>query len=358
MKRGTVFVFCLALFCLAALSGCKPQPNADLPPDVLYERGMGVIEDYNDADLAQEFFELALAKEPDHPGAHLGMALIAEAEFEFEVALAHYEIAFQSEEEFGWERRHAAQLYATLGEKEKGEQILTQAYELTGNEIYLETELDENRLDLGSTLVTDLSPLASGEWDYLDEVRLRVPNVEDYTPISDMTHLKRLAIYECSQDDYTFLSGLTQLELLRVSESDITDLSPLSGMTNLTFLDLSYNTDLIHLDGLETLCNLSMLDLMFSSVTSVEPLSACTNLGVLYINSTKVRDLTPLSTLLKLKVLDISYLDLTSNFLPLQNCPIERLYCSGYPENEVMALAVLFPEAAIIQGDQEWGESE
>ena len=127
---------------------------------------------------------------------------------------------------------------------------------------------------------------------------------------------------------------------------------------SLTFLDLSYNTDLIHLDGLETLCNLSTLDLMFSSVTGVEPLSACTNLGVLYINSTKVRDLTPLSTLLKLKVLDISYLDLTSNFLPLQNCPIERLYCSGYPENEVMALAVLFPEAAIIQGDQEWGESE
>ncbi len=127
---------------------------------------------------------------------------------------------------------------------------------------------------------------------------------------------------------------------------------------SLTFLDLSYNTDLIHLDGLETLCNLSTLDLMFSSVTGVEPLSACTNLGVLYINSTKVRDLTPLSTLLKLKVFDISYLDLTSNLLPLQNCPIERLYCSGYPENEVMAMAILFPDAAIMQGDQEWSGSE
>ena len=127
---------------------------------------------------------------------------------------------------------------------------------------------------------------------------------------------------------------------------------------SLTFLDLSYNTDLIHLDGLETLCNLSTLDLMFSSVTGVEPLSACTNLGVLYINSTKVRDLTPLSTLLKLKVFDISYLALTSNLLPLQNCPIERLYCSGYPENEVMAMAILFPDAAIMQGDQEWSGSE
>ena len=127
---------------------------------------------------------------------------------------------------------------------------------------------------------------------------------------------------------------------------------------SLTFLDLSYNTDLIHLGGLETLCNLSTLDLMFSSVTGVEPLSACTNLGVLYINSTKVRDLTPLSTLLKLKVFDISYLDLTSNLLPLQNCPIERLYCSGYPENEVMAMAILFPDAAIMQGDQEWSGSE
>ncbi len=127
---------------------------------------------------------------------------------------------------------------------------------------------------------------------------------------------------------------------------------------SLTFLDLSYNTDLIHLDGLETLCNLSTLDLMFSSVTGVEPLSACTNLGVLYINSTKVRDLTPLSTLLKLKVFDISYLDLTSNLLPLQNRPIERLYCSGYPENEVMAMAILFPDAAIMQGDQEWSGSE
>ena len=129
-------------------------------------------------------------------------------------------------------------------------------------------------------------------------------------------------------------------------------------MTNLTFLDLSYNTDLIHLDGLETLCNLSMLDLMFSSVTSVEPLSTCTNLGALYINNTKVRDLAPLSNLNNLRILNISYLEIPGNFLSLQHCPIERLYCSGYPENEVMALAVLFPEAAIIQGDQEWSESE
>lgn len=360
MKRRLLVGFCMVFLCLAALAGCKPQPSEDLPADALYERGMGVIEDYSDADLARSFFEMALSKQPDHPGAHMGMALVCRAEFDFETALEHYEAAFQNGAEVSTEWARAAQLYASLGEVEKGRQLLERAYERSGDESYLDLELDETLLRLDSRMVTDLSPLASGEWDHLERLVLGVPNVEDYTPVSHLTQLKELELYECSSEDCSFLSGLTQLEVLWVSQSDITDLTALSGLTNLTDLYLRDNEDLIHLDGLETLSNLSTLDLSRSSVTSIEPLRHCGNLTSLDLERTKVRDLGPLSDLRKLKILDISHLELPGDYIiPILHCPIERLECHGFTELAALSFSIAFPEADIyLNGDEVWTREE
>ncbi len=332
MNRKAMLYLWSVIFCLVAvLSGCRPQPNADLPPDVLALRGMDVLEE-GDGQLAREFFELALSKEPDHPGAHAGMAQLAEGELDFDAAVDHYETAvlqyvYGQDEELDYEISRAqtrlAELYASMGDLERGERLLQDLAEKTGNSYY-EDSLMENQLVVSSPLTTDLSPLASGEWDHLEMLSLSTPGVTDFSPVAALPNLKVLTLGDCGLEELSFLTSLDQLQVLQLMWNKLTDLRPLGELEHLELLDLSHNEGLSDLTGLEGLDRLKTLN----------------------VSDTRVEDLTPLQSCPSLERLDLSFLDVT-DFSPLQNCPLSEIDVTGFSDAQLEAVSATLPDVLL-----------
>ena len=80
-------------------------------------------------------------------------------------------------------------------------------------------------------------------------------SISDLSPLSGLTSLERLYLYDNSISDVSDLSGLTSLEWLDLSNNSISDVSDLSGLTSLKTLYLSINSisDVSDLSGLTSL---------------------------------------------------------------------------------------------------------
>ena len=116
----------------------------------------------------------------------------------------------------------------------------------------------------------------------------------DISPLSGLTSLTFLTLFNNNVSDISSLSGLTGLTFLDLGQNSLTDISPLSGLTSLTVLDLRFNsiTDLSPLSGLTSLTD---LDLEGNSLTDISPLTGLTSLRVLGLGrNLNVSDIGPL----------------------------------------------------------------
>ena len=95
-------------------------------------------------------------------------------------------------------------------------------------------------LDLGGNQISDLTPLSNltnlTQLKVYDNSRIR-----DLTPLSDLANLTRLSLYYNQISDLTPLSKLTKLEWLELSGNQISDLKPLENLTNLKWLGVKNN---------------------------------------------------------------------------------------------------------------------
>ena len=73
--------------------------------------------------------------------------------------------------------------------------------------------------------------------------------ISDLSPLSNLTGLVHLELYQNDISDISALSNLTNLDFLFIQRNQISDISILSNFTNLYRLDISYN-DIIDIEPL------------------------------------------------------------------------------------------------------------
>lgn len=177
----------------------------------------------------------------------------------------------------------------------------------------------------------------------LEELVLEYCSLEDYTPIGQLTKLRKLAFTYCGTGDgnaitdISWLESLTNLRWMNLSHNKIDDTEAVSGLTKLTYLNLAGNPltdeDLKPLSSLTNLETLYLYDL--KKITDVTPLSKLSKLKFLHVgHNSKLKNVKPLTKLKKLtqlrlnhtKVSDLSYFKNFSALTKLDvgKCPIPK----------------------------------
>jgi len=111
-----------------------------------------------------------------------------------------------------------------------------------------------NYLDLSSTKVSDLSPLAG--LTNLKELWCYNTKVSDLTPLAELTNLQKLWCSETQVSDLAPIAGLINLQDLLCTKTQVSDLALVAGLTNLRRLTC-YNTQVSDLTPLEALSKLT-----------------------------------------------------------------------------------------------------
>ncbi len=138
----------------------------------------------------------------------------------------------------------------------------------------------------------------------LEELYLGKINIEDITPLSNLTKLKHLQISSgwIRLADLTPLSNLSQLTHLYLHYNSIMDIIPLSNLVNLSVLDLSSN-GIEDISPLANLINLTELNIGGNQVADISALSSLSKLTYLKLGDNPYSDITALSHLTELNVL-------------------------------------------------------
>ena len=326
MKKRVICIAAVLAVCAAFFWLAWPRIYLKIAqPYVLCNMGAEALNEGR-AEDARLYFQTAIDRDPTCAEGYAGMASLSLAAWDMEDAISGYQAAIQYaaadparvDEDFIQACYiQMASLYTAMGQLEQGQAVLAQGYEDTGDPDIRDYTLFENRLILNG--VTDLSPLASGDWDHLESLMIsRGYGIADYSPITALPNLEELRLADCGLTDLSFLEGSDGFCRMIFVENDITDLTALRGADNLRELNLK------SLDGLETLSELERLYIGYTSVTDLEPLRGCGNL----------------------RRLELTYLDI-GDYSPIQHCPIEMLDVHRIPQEDVDLLREMFPDAII-----------
>ena len=165
---------------------------------------------------------------------------------------------------------------------------------------------------LGATRgpVSDLAPLSG--LTSLRELWLYNNRISDVGPLAGLNSLETLLLntdsgsrHANSITDLGPLSGLRSLTRLAVGSNPVTDLAPLSGLTSLTWLNL-FGCPVSDLTPLSNLRSLSNLTLISTEISDLTPLSNLRSLSNLELANTGISDLTPLARLASLRWLNLN----------------------------------------------------
>ena len=173
---------------------------------------------------------------------------------------------------------------------------------------------------------------------------------------ADMATLTRLEVPNKDIRDLTgleFATNLTWLDLGSeyasgdgyINDNNISDFSPLSSLTSLERLYLD-NTDIPNISVLSSLPNLIVLDLSYNSILDYSPLSKLTSLEGLSLRRIYLSDISDLISVLSglpnLTVLNLSSNDTISDFSPLSSLPnLTRLSLHGSSISDVSWISSL-----------------
>ena len=130
--------------------------------------------------------------------------------------------------------------------------------------------------------------------DYFQEVYsvdLKGTLVRDLTPLTKLTSLETLHLYDTQVSDLTPLAKLTNLRDVYLINTPVSDLTPLAELTSLEslHLDRTQVSDLTPLEGLTSLYELRLYDTPVN-VSDLMPLARLKNLQQLYLHRTQVSE--------------------------------------------------------------------
>jgi len=145
-----------------------------------------------------------------------------------------------------------------------------------------------------SLSLSSAAAFGSPEEEEENERVLRIK--EDDTDV-DLTHARLKKVP-------AVLRRLKKLEVLSLRQNLIVDLEPLSDLTTLKELDL-YDNDLKRIHALERLVNLTFLDLSFNHITCIENLEGLLVLEKLFLIQNKIPRIENLSSLTSLTMLEL-----------------------------------------------------
>ncbi|MEH1882823.1 leucine-rich repeat domain-containing protein [Nostoc sp.] len=150
--------------------------------------------------------------------------------------------------------------------------------------------------------------------------------------------LKEAQTQNCKQAN----QKLTNLTYLNLNFSLISDIKPLSALTNLTYLNLNFN-QISDIKPLSALTHVNDLFLNSNQISDIKPLSALTHVVYLSLHSNQISDIKPLSVLTNLtslsldsnQISDIKPLSTLTNLtnLTINNNPIAGKICPVKPES-------------------------
>ena len=179
-----------------------------------------------------------------------------------------------------------------------------------------------------SPALADLSPLAGlrnlssliliGIWDSRSEVRdltalaslplteLKIAHmiVSDASPLSGLSQLRSLVLWDSGVSDISPLAGLSELTRLGVGYSRTADISPLAGLSKLRDIQLSENL----IADLSPLAGLSLLSYLLANgnkIDNVAALGGLTGLEALDLHNNEIADASALTSLSSVYQLNI-----------------------------------------------------
>ncbi len=150
------------------------------------------------------------------------------------------------------------------------------------------------------------------------ELALGKQTDEDITQ-EEMASLGSLDALETGIRNIRGLDFAVNLTELHLGRNWILDLSPLEDLKNLSVLDLHLNGELLVLNPLKSLINLTWLSLSENRITDVTPLKDLTNLRYLALDENEISNVSPLKNLTNLTELHLNDNKNLSILGPLQN---------------------------------------
>ena len=155
--------------------------------------------------------------------------------------------------------------------------------------------------------ITDLTGLEHAK--HLQVLELPNNRIQDMTPLTELTKLKRVWLTANQISKIPSLLGMKQLTVLALSGNQISDITPLRELTQLTDLHIGagnpINTE--HLFSvLPQLKRLRTLELFLMKISDIKFLAKLTQLRILYLSFNQISDITPLAALTNLRRLYLS----------------------------------------------------
>ena len=206
----------------------------------------------------------------------------------------------------------------------------------------IEYAINLNVLQIGDNMITDISLIAG--LTELTGLRVSGNKISDISPITDLKNIGSLEIYANEITDISPLAGL-KLHWLSMYNNPVTDISPLANMKSLKGMRVSVKEG----GDLSPLAELTNLEVLYywnrgergEPVPDLTPLTKLPKLKVVDIRGVGEVDLSPLVSLKGIKELWLADLDI-SDLSFLQNLTtLERLNLEGNNISDVSPLAGL-----------------
>ncbi len=126
----------------------------------------------------------------------------------------------------------------------------------------------------------------------------------DISGVASAQRLEELSLIHVGLQNVTPISGLTNLKKLCVGWNEISDISGLSGLTSLTSLGV-WNNRISDISAVQNMKGLAYLDFSANRVSDISAVSSLENLSNLWMYQNQVSDFSPLEQLMQLRVLMI-----------------------------------------------------
>lgn len=197
---------------------------------------------------------------------------------------------------------------------------------------FMATNTTITHLNITGNTIVNLEPLRSNTT--LRSAKLNSNHVSSIDILSTNTTLEKLHLDNNRVQSLEPLRRNTTLRKLYLQQNDVRDLIPLSTNTTLTHLRLMRNAQIRSLEPLRGNTTVRSLGIDSTPVCDVSPLSG-SNIESLSLCRTLVSDLSPLSSLKRLKFVMINGLVNVKSLDPLGMCPsLEIIYASSNPNVE------------------------
>lgn len=138
----------------------------------------------------------------------------------------------------------------------------------------------------------------------LEMVNLGHTLVTDLSPLSSLKRLHTLQFHHTEVSSVLPLSGCSNLRHVTMRSTAVTDLAGLGSLTFLRKLNCR-SSPVCNIDALSQCLQLKLLNLNKTQVVDVSPLACCPSLRKLYLQRTAVADVAMLSRCLQLKTCDL-----------------------------------------------------